>query len=83
MAPNAAEKVSKGIAISLGKDFGLCCMQLQPDGAASLHTAHTHTHPCQAAAATGNATLAARGTTIFEVMSSLAREHNSVNLGQG
>lgn len=43
MAPNAAEKVSKGIAISLGKDFGLCCMQLQPDGAASLHTAHTHT----------------------------------------
>lgn len=31
----------------------------------------------------GNATLAARGTTVFEVMSGLAREHNSVNLGQG
>src|SRR5215470_1887815 len=31
----------------------------------------------------GNATLSGYGTTIFEAMSSLAREHAAVNLGQG
>lgn len=31
----------------------------------------------------GNATLSGYGTTIFEVMSALAREHGGVNLGQG
>ena len=31
----------------------------------------------------GNATLSAQGTTIFEAMSALAREHGGVNLGQG
>ena len=30
-----------------------------------------------------NATLSGLGTTVFEVMSALAREHQSVNLGQG
>jgi aspartate/methionine/tyrosine aminotransferase len=30
-----------------------------------------------------NATIAGLGTTVFEVMSALAREHQSVNLGQG
>ena len=30
-----------------------------------------------------NSTMAGLGTTVFEVMSALAREHNSVNLGQG
>ncbi len=30
-----------------------------------------------------NSVLASFGTTIFEVMSSLAREHGSINLGQG
>lgn len=30
-----------------------------------------------------NSTMANLGTTVFEVMSALAREHNSVNLGQG
>jgi aspartate/methionine/tyrosine aminotransferase len=30
-----------------------------------------------------NSTMTALGTTVFEVMSSLAREHRSVNLGQG
>ncbi len=30
-----------------------------------------------------NATLAEYGTTIFEVMSRLARDHNAINLGQG
>jgi aspartate/methionine/tyrosine aminotransferase len=30
-----------------------------------------------------NSTMAALGTTVFEVMSALAREHRSVNLGQG
>ncbi|HEX3476955.1 MAG TPA: aminotransferase [Kofleriaceae bacterium] len=32
---------------------------------------------------TGNATLSGYGTTIFEAMSALAREHAAVNLGQG
>lgn len=32
---------------------------------------------------TGNATMSGLGTTVFEVMSALAREHQSVNLGQG
>lgn len=32
---------------------------------------------------TGNATLSGYGTTIFEAMSALAREHTAVNLGQG
>ena len=31
----------------------------------------------------GNASLSAQGTTIFEAMSALAREHDAVNLGQG
>jgi aspartate/methionine/tyrosine aminotransferase len=31
----------------------------------------------------GNATLSGYGTTIFEAMSALAREHSAVNLGQG
>src|SRR5262249_43827413 len=31
----------------------------------------------------GNATLSGYGTTIFEAMSTLAREHAAVNLGQG
>jgi N-succinyldiaminopimelate aminotransferase len=31
----------------------------------------------------GNATLSSYGTTIFEAMSALAREHGAVNLGQG
>jgi len=31
----------------------------------------------------GNAVLSGYGTTVFEVMSRLAQEHNSVNLGQG
>ena len=31
----------------------------------------------------GNAVLSGYGTTIFEVMSALAREHKSINLGQG
>src|ERR1041384_3794733 len=31
----------------------------------------------------GNATLSSYGTTIFESMSALAREHAAVNLGQG
>ncbi len=31
----------------------------------------------------GNATLSSYGTTIFEAMSALAREHSAVNLGQG
>jgi N-succinyldiaminopimelate aminotransferase len=31
----------------------------------------------------GNATLSSYGTTIFEAMSALAREHKAVNLGQG
>ena len=31
----------------------------------------------------GNAVLSSYGTTIFEVMSALAREHASINLGQG
>eukprot|EP00887_Chlorella_sp_A99_P006622 scaffold3.g6622.t1 len=31
----------------------------------------------------GNALFAARGTTVFEVMSTLAREHGATNLGQG
>ena len=31
----------------------------------------------------GNATLSGYGTTIFEAMSALAREHQAVNLGQG
>jgi aspartate/methionine/tyrosine aminotransferase len=31
----------------------------------------------------GNTILSSYGTTIFEVMSGLAREHNSINLGQG
>jgi aspartate/methionine/tyrosine aminotransferase len=31
----------------------------------------------------GNATLSGYGTTIFEAMSALAREHTAVNLGQG
>jgi aspartate/methionine/tyrosine aminotransferase len=31
----------------------------------------------------GNATLSSYGTTIFEAMSALAREHDAVNLGQG
>ncbi|HEY0989901.1 MAG TPA: aminotransferase class I/II-fold pyridoxal phosphate-dependent enzyme, partial [Kofleriaceae bacterium] len=31
----------------------------------------------------GNATLSSYGTTIFEAMSQLAREHAAVNLGQG
>ncbi|MEO8559993.1 MAG: aminotransferase class I/II-fold pyridoxal phosphate-dependent enzyme, partial [Rhodospirillales bacterium] len=31
----------------------------------------------------GNAILSGYGTTIFEVMSALAREHQSINLGQG
>ena len=31
----------------------------------------------------GNAVLSAYGTTIFEAMSALAREHDAVNLGQG
>jgi len=31
----------------------------------------------------GNATLSAQGTTIFEAMSALARQHGGVNLGQG
>ena len=31
----------------------------------------------------GNATLSGYGTTIFEAMSALAREHGAVNLGQG
>lgn len=31
----------------------------------------------------GNAILSGYGTTVFEVMSALAREHNSINLGQG
>ncbi len=30
-----------------------------------------------------NSLMAGLGTTVFEVMSALAREHNSVNLGQG
>ena len=30
-----------------------------------------------------NATISGLGTTVFEVMSALAREHQSVNLGQG
>ena len=30
-----------------------------------------------------NSTMTALGTTVFEVMSALAREHRSVNLGQG
>jgi hypothetical protein len=30
-----------------------------------------------------NSTMSALGTTVFEVMSALAREHKSVNLGQG
>jgi len=30
-----------------------------------------------------NATLSSYGTTIFEAMSALAREHGAVNLGQG
>lgn len=32
---------------------------------------------------TANALMSGLGTTVFEVMSGLAREHNSVNLGQG
>jgi N-succinyldiaminopimelate aminotransferase len=32
---------------------------------------------------TGNATLSGYGTTIFEAMSALAREHAAINLGQG
>ena len=32
---------------------------------------------------TGNTILSSYGTTIFEVMSGLAREHQSINLGQG
>ena len=31
----------------------------------------------------GNAILSAYGTTVFEVMSRLAREHDAINLGQG
>ncbi|MCX5746134.1 MAG: aminotransferase class I/II-fold pyridoxal phosphate-dependent enzyme, partial [Proteobacteria bacterium] len=31
----------------------------------------------------GNPTLSGYGTTIFEAMSALAREHGAVNLGQG
>src|SRR5580765_3790844 len=31
----------------------------------------------------GNSTMSGLGTTVFEVMSALAREHQSVNLGQG
>ena len=31
----------------------------------------------------GNSILSSYGTTIFEVMSRLAVEHNAVNLGQG
>lgn len=31
----------------------------------------------------GNTVLSSYGTTVFEVMSALAREHNSINLGQG
>ncbi len=31
----------------------------------------------------GNALISGLGTTVFEVMSALARQHNSVNLGQG
>ena len=31
----------------------------------------------------GNSTLASYGTTIFEVMSQLALEHDAINLGQG
>src|ERR1043166_784317 len=31
----------------------------------------------------GNATLSGYGTTIFEAMSALAREHSAINLGQG
>ncbi|MEE8286957.1 MAG: aminotransferase, partial [Gammaproteobacteria bacterium] len=30
-----------------------------------------------------NSTLAGFGTTVFEVMSRLAREHQTINLGQG
>ncbi|MCA0419948.1 MAG: aminotransferase, partial [Proteobacteria bacterium] len=30
-----------------------------------------------------NSLMSSLGTTVFEVMSALAREHNSVNLGQG
>jgi aspartate/methionine/tyrosine aminotransferase len=36
-----------------------------------------------AAVKAGNATLSSYGTTIFEAMSGLAREHAAVNLGQG
>jgi len=36
-----------------------------------------------AAVKPGNATLSSYGTTIFEAMSALAREHGAVNLGQG
>jgi aspartate/methionine/tyrosine aminotransferase len=32
---------------------------------------------------TGNAILSSYGTTVFEVMSGLAREHGAINLGQG
>ena len=35
------------------------------------------------AAPIGNAGLVGRPTTIFEIMSGLARKHQSVNLGQG
>ncbi|NBP72198.1 MAG: aminotransferase class I/II-fold pyridoxal phosphate-dependent enzyme, partial [Alphaproteobacteria bacterium] len=32
---------------------------------------------------TGNSILSSYGTTIFEVMSRLAQEHDAINLGQG
>lgn len=35
------------------------------------------------AARAGNALMSGLGTTVFEVMSTLARQHNSINLGQG
>ncbi|MPY71886.1 MAG: aminotransferase, partial [Alphaproteobacteria bacterium] len=31
----------------------------------------------------GNSILSSYGTTVFEVMSALAREHGAINLGQG